>query len=92
MLRGKEAPNAKNLRGEGSLGGGSERGFLAKFFMFMLFFRGLRSCFFSVFGPLVTPSRGSDLAPQPIPTPQTPLVSSVASFQLFGPTPCPSIP
>ena len=38
--KGKEAPNIKNLRGQGSLagGGGLGQGFHAKFFVFMPFF------------------------------------------------------
>ena len=35
ILKGKEAPNIKNLRGQGSP---EEGGFLPKFLMFMLFF------------------------------------------------------
>ena len=39
ILKGKEAPNIKNLWGQGPLGGGGlGRGVLAKLFMFMPFF------------------------------------------------------
>ena len=40
VLKGKEAPNIKNLKGSWAFwgGGGLGGGFLAKFFMFMPFF------------------------------------------------------